>query len=111
MARNREDNQSFLLTQAALNQAAKAWPEARILMARNIATMRRAESCSEKYLRRWEQLIDQGLDPLREVVLAETDEGQVLCSASPLAGLLSDEQRLGIIRRCWADYRAGKPPT
>jgi hypothetical protein len=111
MARNREDNQSFALTQAALIQAAKAWPEARIVMEKNIATMRRAESCSEKYLKRWEQLIDEGLDRLREVILAETDEGQVLCSAAPLAGLLSDEERLSIIHRCWADYRAGKPPT
>jgi hypothetical protein len=108
MPRNREDSQSFALTQAALIQAAKSWPAARVTIAANLATMRRTESCSTKYLKRWEELLDQGLDRLSEVVLAETDEAQVLCSVFPLSGILPEEERLRIIRRCWSDYRGGQ---
>jgi hypothetical protein len=76
---NREDRQSFALNEAGLKRAGEAWPEAKLLIAKNIETMRTAESCSEKYL-----------------------ASQVLRSINPLSGLLTPEERLKIIRDCYA---------
>jgi hypothetical protein len=105
---NREDTQSLELTKAALRHAAERWPEAKQLMLRNIATIRSAESCSERYIERWEELIQGRFAELCAVVLADTDEGQVLRSASPLAGLIPEEERLEIIRVFWQRHREGQ---
>jgi hypothetical protein len=64
---------------------------------RNLATMRRAGSCSALYLDRWEQLLAAGPETLCEVVLADTDEGQVLRSVHPLAGILAPHERWRVL--------------
>jgi hypothetical protein len=99
---NREDRQSFALNEAGLKRAGEAWPEAKLLIAKNIETMRTAESCSEKYLARWEQLLAGSYEQLCSAILADTNEGQVLRSINPLSGLLTPEERLKIIRDCYA---------
>src|SRR5262249_31955187 len=100
-----EDRQSLILNSRALQAARHDWPRAVGIICRNLATMRAAESCSARYLDTWQRLTAQGPDVLATVVLAETDEGQVLRSVSPLGGLLSKSDRLRIIKDCWREAR------
>jgi hypothetical protein len=100
----REDHQSLALTRLSLTKAAEAWPEAKAILRRNIQTMRAAESCADKYLLRLEQLAEQGFDQFSEVLLRENDEGQVLRSVAVLSGILTQDERLEIIRRSYAGH-------
>jgi hypothetical protein len=94
----REDVRSLALTRAALERLVGDWPRLLPFVQGNIATMRRAESCSERYLSAWEELLNAGPEMLCSVILASTDEAQVLRSIHPLAGLLSPAERTDIIR-------------
>jgi hypothetical protein len=94
---NREDRRTLMLTEAALARLASDWPRRAATVAENIATMRRAGSCAERYLRRWEELLAQGPEALRAVLLADSDEAQVLRSVYPLAGLLSPRERWAVL--------------
>lgn len=104
-AMTREDRQSLILNSRALQAARHDWPGAIGVIRRNLDTMRAAKSCSARYLDKWQQLIAQGPDVLATVVLAETDEGQVLRSVSPLGGILTEGDRLRIIKDCWSEAR------
>jgi hypothetical protein len=83
----------------ALEKAALDWPAAVAIIRRNIGTMRRAESCSERYLARWEELVEQGRDIVVAVILADTNEGQVLRSIFPMGGILTEFERLTFLAR------------
>ena len=92
-----EDRRSLALTEAALARLVGAWAVHAPTVLQNIATMRSAGSCAEPYLRRWEELIERGPDALAAVVLAHSDEAQVLRSVHPLAGLLSPRERWAVL--------------
>jgi hypothetical protein len=95
---NREDRRTLMLTEAALRHLLAGWPRHAPLVAENIATMRRAGSCAERYLRRWEELMAEGRpDALRAVLLGDSDEAQALRSVYPLAGILSPRERRAVL--------------
>jgi hypothetical protein len=100
---NREDRQSLALTRLSLTKAHRDWPKAEAIVRRNIQTMRAAGTCADKYLARLEQLIEQGVGQFSEVLLRENDEGQVLRSISVLSGILTQDERLLIIRESFAE--------
>lgn len=53
-------------------------------------------ACSPKYLRRWQELIEQGTAAVVEVLTSPDDsEGQVLrsCSPAPFLSLISEQER------------------
>jgi hypothetical protein len=93
----REDRRSLTLAEAALARLAGDWSRYAPVVAENIATMRRAGSCAETYLRRWEALMAAGPEALRATLLADSDEAQVLRSVHPLAGLLSPRERWDLL--------------
>jgi hypothetical protein len=92
-----EDRRSLALTRAALARLCQSWPSGVAQVRANIATMRRAGSCSPTYLRRWEALLAAGPRALADALLADTDEAQVLRSVHPLAGLLSPCERWAVL--------------
>lgn len=94
-----EDRRSLALTRAALDRLCRAWPADVALVRANIATMRRAGSCAPAYLRRWERLLDAGPQALQDILLADTDEAQLLRSVHPLAGLLSPRERWALLEQ------------
>jgi hypothetical protein len=53
----------------------------------------RKRTCSPYYPKRWRELLAMPLDEARTIVLAPTDEGQALRSASPFAGFFSNAER------------------
>ena len=94
-----EDRRSLALTRVALDRLCRTWPADVALVRANIATMRRAGSCAPTYLRRWERLLDAGPQALRDILLADTDEAQLLRSVHPLAGLLSPRERWAVLEQ------------
>ena len=94
-----EDRRSLDLTRAALARLRESWPSGVPCVLANIATMRRAGSCSPAYLRRWEALLAAGPAALDDALLADTDEAQLLRSIHPLAGLLSPRERWAVLDR------------
>lgn len=94
----REDLRSLALTRAALERLFGDWPRHVPQVSRNIDVMRRADSCAEAYLARWEDLLRAGPTAIASVVLADTDEAQVLRSVHPLSGLLTPAERWAVLR-------------
>ena len=86
-----------MLTHAAIQRLLADWPCCAPLLLRNIATMRRAGSCAEEYLARWEGLVRAGPDALAAAALAGTDEAQVLRSVHPFSGLLTPAERWAVL--------------
>jgi hypothetical protein len=101
-----EDLKSFRINLAGLQSARKNWPAALVVIRKNLATMRAAESCSERYLDRWEELLAGGPDQVAEIILAQTSEGQVLRSLCPFAGLIDEDERRRIVKEAYAVPRA-----
>jgi hypothetical protein len=58
------------------------------------AKLARAEELgSGPYARRWAQLVDQGMDAAIAMALDEGEDGQVMRSCTPLAGVLTEDER------------------
>ena len=49
--------------------------------------------------REWKEILTRPWAEVREILLEESDEGQRLRSSKPFAGIVSEEERLAIIRR------------
>lgn len=94
-----EDLRSWHLNAAALSKAAADWDRAAELIRSNLDRMEQAGTTSAVYIERLRELLSQGQDTMRAVFLSLTDEGQVLRSVHPFAGLLSQAERLEIIRQ------------
>ena len=99
---SKEDLRSLALTRAAVERLVGEWPRHVPLVQRNIAVMRHAESCAERYLTAWEALLAASPDVLASSVLADSDEAQVLRSVHPLAGVLTPRERWAILAGCAA---------
>jgi hypothetical protein len=56
---------------------------------------------SQPYLIQWEAVIARGMDEYLEVAVEESDRGIVLRKSSPLAGILTNEERASFLRQ-WA---------
>ena len=93
----REDLRSLALTCAALERLFGNWPRCVPQVSHHIDVMRRAGSCADIYLARWEDLLKAGPDAIAAVVLADTDEAQVLRSVHPLSGLLTPAERWAVL--------------
>ena len=66
------------------------------LKARALAHVARWEangSCGHSYVRRWRELLDMPLDATRQIVLADTDEGQALRANNPFPGFFGTAER------------------
>lgn len=94
----REDRRSWLLNAAALRKAEADWPRAVVLIESNLIRMEAAGWTSPLYIERCRVLLAEGIESMRSVFLALTDEGQVLRSVHPFAGLLTHEERIEIIK-------------
>ena len=49
--------------------------------------------------REWKEILTRPWAEVREILLEESDEGQRLRSSKPFAGIVTEEERLAIIRR------------
>jgi predicted nucleic acid-binding protein len=96
-AMSKEDLRSLALTRAAVERLVGEWPRHVALVRQNIAVMRRAGSCAERYLARWEALLTAGPEALAATILADSDEAQVLRSVHPFAGILSPRERWAVL--------------
>lgn len=94
-----EDLRSWHLNRAALANARTNWAEATFCIERNLTRMREAGCTSPFYIDRCMALMMEGFEAMQDAFLALTDEGQVLRSVHPFGGLLSQDERLEIIRR------------
>jgi predicted nucleic acid-binding protein len=96
---SKEDLRSLALTRAAVERLVGEWSRHVPLVRRNIAVMRRAGSCAERYLARWEALLAAGPEALAATALADSGEAQVLRSVHPFAGILSPRERWAVLAR------------
>ncbi len=95
---NSSDRLAYVISEAMLD-AFEADPARGLAIARkNIAVINRASPNSRSYMDTWEALLSGPFDVLRARVLALTDEGQVLRSTTPLAGLVDEETRQALLR-------------
>ena len=66
---------------------------------RNLENEERHSGRLSQASREWRQILTRPWAEVREVLLEESDEGQRLRSSKPFAGIVSEEERLEIIRR------------
>ena len=63
-------------------------------------------------LAEWKDLIDRHSWPeLRAILVQDTDEGQRLRSSSPFSGIISEEERMAILKRFPRGYGSGAGVT
>jgi hypothetical protein len=53
---------------------------------------------SARWLRQWQRLIDRGPEPVMEMLTSRSPMGREMRQNSPFAGVLSEEERLAIVR-------------
>lgn len=103
-----EDKRSWRLNEAALAHASRDWPSASKIIARNLDRLEREQRAAPAYIARCRDLFAQGPDEMREAFLALTDEGQVLRSIHPFAGLLPQREREMILRQTRKDRQTNE---
>lgn len=64
---------------------------------KQIAAWRREKTCSPWYWRRWNELLLRPIAECERIVMASTDEGQVLRANNPFPGLFSRAERTQIL--------------
>ena len=57
-----------------------------------------ASPSSLVYLVQWARIFDRGLEEALAIAVEDSEQGQVLRSASPFAGVLTQEERLGLLQ-------------
>lgn len=101
----REDRQSYRLNKLGIEKSALDWENSLIIIKQNLDVMRAAECGDPRCFLRWQELLTEGPESVREIILAFTDEAQVLRSFCPFAGIIDQEERLKIIRDSWHEAR------
>ena len=66
---------------------------------RNLENEERRRGQLSRASREWKDILTRPLTDVRELLLKESDEGQRLRGSKPFVGILSEEERLEIIRR------------
>lgn len=92
-----EDRRSWHLNAAAIAHARADWSRAKAVITLNLDRMERRQTVSPTYIARCRELVSLDIDEMAAVFLALTDEGQVLRSVHPWAGLLPNDERLKIL--------------
>lgn len=100
-----EDNRSWHLNRAALDHACRDWPSASIIIENNLQRLERKQLVAPAYIVRCRELFEQGPEQMREAFLALTDEGQLLRSIHPFAGLLETSERQEVLERTREAFR------
>ena len=91
---NRHDRFAFLYVQACLNVMKQSPIAAQQLAHRNLSLFSQQGIGNPRYIKRWNDLLDMVPDKIVSIVMAQTDEGQVLRSTAPFAGMLSQGEIL-----------------
>ncbi len=94
-----EDRRSWHLNATAIEHACSDWATAYPVIIRNLDRMEREKRVARAYVSRCRHLMQQGPEAVREAFLALSEEGQVLRSIHPWAGLLPNAERLEILRK------------
>lgn len=94
-----EDNRSWHLNEAALRHACQDWTAASKVIQHNLEVMGEQHRIAPHYLDRCYELLAKGPVEMRTAFLSVTDEGQVLRSIHPFAGLIPAQERLEILDR------------
>lgn len=100
-----EDIRSWHLNEAALHQACCDWQAASKIIRRNLERMSRKKLVAPRYILRCRELLEAGPEQMTAAFLAITDEGQLLRSIHPFAGLLTATERQAILDRTRIAYR------
>lgn len=92
-----EDIRSWHLNAAAIRHACADWNQATIIVSRNLDRMELEKRVAPVYVARCRELMQQGPNAVKAAFLALTDEGQLLRSIHPWAGLLPNAERLAVL--------------
>jgi excisionase family DNA binding protein len=65
---------------------------------RRWSEMHRSDGRTVDYLKKWERVLDDGLDAVVEVVTSPSEEACEMRQNSPFAGVLPDETRVKVLR-------------
>lgn len=65
----------------------------------NLERWRRLHGTLSRANEEWEQILERPWCEIREILLDESDEGQRLRSSHPFVGIVTEEERLEIMRR------------
>ena len=65
----------------------------------NLERWRRLHGTLSRANEEWKQLLERPWCEIREILLEESDEGQRLRSTHPFRGIVTEEERLAIIKR------------
>ena len=76
-----------------LEKLARRPDEVRALARANVDVWERAGSRHPRYVSRWRELLRLEPERLREILLGDSDEAQVMRANNPFAGLLTREER------------------
>ena len=66
---------------------------------RNLENEERRSGRLSRARREWKEILSRPWTQVREILLEDSDEGQRLRSSKPFAGIVTEEERLEIIRR------------
>ena len=74
-----------------------------------IARWRSDTNCAKKpYLGPWHKLVEAGMSEALKMAVEDSERGQVMRSASPFAGILTEEERLDFLNS-WVQQRSPGP--
>jgi len=90
---NASDHRAFEMCRLALEHLARdpagVTAKARVL----VDLWERNRTCHPWYWERWRELLDRPVEEIHAVLMADTDEGQMLRASAPFAGIFSREER------------------
>ncbi len=84
-------------------------PELLSVVRRNIQSISHANPLLQDRLSEWEKLLDQGPEHLFAAMLDESERGQEFRKSSPIAGILTNEERWGYFRALKAELDRPEP--
>jgi len=104
-AMNLSDRRNFEL-HSAVAAKIERHPELLAVAARNLERLRK-RSGRHRYFEEWAAILTMGPAQVIEMLRDQGEKGQVLRSASPFTGLLTEPERLSILERLRSGTSAG----
>lgn len=90
---NASDRRAYEMCRLALDHLARD-PQGVTARAHALVDLwERKQTCHPWYCTRWRDLLGRSVEEIRAVLMAETDEGQMLRANAPFAGIFSREER------------------
>lgn len=90
---NASDRRAYEMCRVALDHLARDRAGVTAKARGLVDLWERGQTCHAWYCGRWRELLDRPAEEIRAILMAATDEGQMLRANAPFAGIFSREER------------------